>query len=169
MSSISVSKNTILNRYYSTTIPDPLNPSAPLSVSAGQFLTPAQFNNADEAISQLALPSQFSNFANDEESATFLQDTIAYEGIVGPQVDTVTHQTLPGGAIQYVVASNFAYPQNNGIHFTYTNTLAVSEPSNILGIIAFLGLSVGIKPKLTKNKKNARKDCEKLLVSMSQS
>ncbi|MBV9389561.1 MAG: hypothetical protein JOZ78_24330 [Chroococcidiopsidaceae cyanobacterium CP_BM_ER_R8_30] len=149
---VSVSVNTILNRYYSTPIPAPVNPSAPSSVNPGQFLTPSQFDNTNDAISQLALASQFGNFANYEESATFLQPTTAYEGIVGPQLDTITGQTLPGGAIQYVVPSNFSFPQDNGIRFTYIETLSVPEPSNILGIIAFFGLGFQIKRNLGKAK-----------------
>ena len=148
---VSLSVNTVLNRYYSTPVPDSLNPSAISSVNPGQFLTEAQFDNTNNAISQLALASQFGNFANYEESATFLQPITAYSGSVGPQIDTITGQTLPGGAIQYVVPSNFSFPQDNGIHFTYTKTLAVPEPSNILGIIAF-GLCFQIKRNLTKKR-----------------
>ena len=75
---VNVAVGTVLNRYYSSPIPNPMSPSASTSVDPGQFLTPNQFDNTSNAISQLALASQFGNFANYEESATFLQPITAY-------------------------------------------------------------------------------------------
>lgn len=76
---------------------------------------------------------------------------------MGPQLDTNTGQTLPGGAIQYVVPSNFSFPQDNGIHFTYTETLAVPESSNTMGTIAFFGLCFLVKRNLAKRSVVIRK------------
>lgn len=140
---VSVPAGTILNRYYSTPTPDPLNPTAATSVNPGQFLTPNLFETTSEAIAQLALAPAFNNTANFRSTGLFNQDVIAFVGIVGPQ-----GLGYPGGGTQYVVPSNFSFPQNNGILFTYVDTLAVPEPSNILGAVASLGISVGIKRKL---------------------
>lgn len=151
-----VPAGTILNRYYSIPIPDPLNPTDPLSVNPGQFLTPNLFKTSRQAIIQLALdPALTPNTAKFRSTGFFNQDVTAFVGIVGPQ-----GLGYPGGGTQYIVPSNFSFPQNNGILFTYVETLAaVPEPSTVLGAVACLGMGVGIKRikrKLTINSKSKK-------------